>query len=285
MQPREEKSMMELPALKIAKDTQIQNDSNSMKKVDISRMESAPKDSTSRNERIVYMRPEEQSNQRTNPISAQTAQNMQRDDSKRSEADAILQAAQANSFFSGIIDHLQKENELLQDKKYVKSDLLTKNLLAEMKNHWQSKKEEIKLDIKSKEMQEKILSKIDELRLLEAEWQSKEIMIEETKKQLDFIEKVIEEKGYELKKVVKTAKYSETAKNPFILKNGKAIKSINELLEVLKLLDKSVFNEHVNEMRNDFSQWIQNEFRDDALAGRVKDAYSRDDLIAILEMF
>ena len=249
-----------------------------IKKVDVSRVDELPE----KNERIEYV----------NSIQQQSVQNSQSTVNKievekkteKSESDQNLALYNA-SFFSDLVGHLKIEEKLISEKKYIKSEILNKNLLYEMKARWQEKKEEIRKNIKDKEMQDKILEKIYELQKLETEWQTKELLIEEYKKNLEFIENLIEEKSIELKKTIREIKYKQMAKNPFFLKSGKSIKTIEELIDVLRTMDSSIFNEHVSEMKNDFSQWIVHEFSDEALSDRVKDAYSKEDLIAILEMF
>lgn len=282
MQDKNEKPNYDLPVLRMSKNIENSTSPNSAveqkkEKVDISKVTQTNQDYN--NEKIVYLQNIQKPEQRVAETAASPVQE------NKSETEAIIGESKNNSFFTALMQHINSENELLTDKKYVKSEILTKNLLTEMKDHWQTKKEEIKLDIKNKEAQAKIIEKIGELQKLESEWQIKELMIEEYKKQLEFVEKLIEEKGIELKKAVKSARFGETAKNPFIFSSGKAARSINELLDTLKATDSISFNEHVNDLRNDFASWIQNEFSDEALSKRVKDAYSRDDLIAILEMF
>lgn len=189
------------------------------------------------------------------------------------------------SVFDDILKHLESEQGFLHEKTDTSSKLLNKNILLEMKNHWTNKKEEISQELKNKDFDKRINSKITELQTLEGEWQSKEAAIEEYKKQLSFVENLIEEKSVELKRLIRDAKHSREAKNPFVLSNGKAVSSIKELSEVLAVIDYNVFSNHVNEVRNDFSEWVMHEFKDSALSNRIKDSYSKEDLIAILNMF
>lgn len=70
----------------------------------------------------------------------------------------------------------------------------------------------------------------------------------------------------------------------FILKNGDCIRSLEELILVLKNIDKDVFLYHVNNEKNDFANWIRYVFK----AGRLSDIvagfdYSnKDDMIKVI---
>lgn len=65
------------------------------------------------------------------------------------------------------------------------------------------------------------------------------------------------------------------------MKDGRKIKDIDELKEVLKKLDDSVFSFHVNENKNDFANWIRDVFNYHGLAERIRHA-SKEDMIKIL---
>jgi hypothetical protein len=56
----------------------------------------------------------------------------------------------------------------------------------------------------------------------------------------------------------------------FITKTGKEIKSIQELPEHLQQMDEETFKHHVNEQKNDFSNWIQDVIKDKELAEEIK---------------
>lgn len=57
----------------------------------------------------------------------------------------------------------------------------------------------------------------------------------------------------------------------FILVTGVPLKNIKELALALQTMDEWVFNHHVNEHRNDFSNWIKDIFNEDALAEELKE--------------
>ena len=57
----------------------------------------------------------------------------------------------------------------------------------------------------------------------------------------------------------------------FILCTGQNIKSLEELLDVLKKIDKKTFEYHVNDSKNDFSNWIRFVFKSKRLAETIAD--------------
>ncbi len=55
----------------------------------------------------------------------------------------------------------------------------------------------------------------------------------------------------------------------FYLNNGISIKSFGELSDHLKEIDEKTFREHVNEERNDFSEWVSNILVDKTLGKKI----------------
>ncbi len=56
----------------------------------------------------------------------------------------------------------------------------------------------------------------------------------------------------------------------FYLKNGRIIRSLEELAREIKELDMETFLEHVNEERNDFENWVRDVIGDVVLAKRLE---------------
>ena len=63
----------------------------------------------------------------------------------------------------------------------------------------------------------------------------------------------------------------------FYLRDGKRLKSLRELAEALENMSDDVFKHHVNEVKNDFSKWIEEIFGEKELAKEMKKAKSRID--------
>jgi len=56
----------------------------------------------------------------------------------------------------------------------------------------------------------------------------------------------------------------------FVLKDGELIKSLEDLVLIIKNIDKETFNYHVTNEKNDFANWIKYVFK----AGRLSDIIS-----------
>lgn len=67
--------------------------------------------------------------------------------------------------------------------------------------------------------------------------------------------------------------------NYFYLKDGRIIKTIEELPNVLETLKDSVFSEHVTPYKNDFARWIYNEFHNSELASLIGAIKSKEETI------
>jgi hypothetical protein len=61
----------------------------------------------------------------------------------------------------------------------------------------------------------------------------------------------------------------------FHLKDGKKLRSVFELVDALEEMHDDVFKEHVNEMKNDFSNWIKDVFEESHVAREIEKLNSR----------
>jgi len=55
----------------------------------------------------------------------------------------------------------------------------------------------------------------------------------------------------------------------FLLCNGKPVKNIKELADVIEELEDQIFNHHVTADKNDFATWIKDVFKDIELAEKL----------------
>ena len=55
----------------------------------------------------------------------------------------------------------------------------------------------------------------------------------------------------------------------FYLKNGRILKNLYELTNSLASMDDEIFRFHVNNEKNDFSEWIRHVLKDEELANQV----------------
>src|SRR3989338_1924850 len=60
----------------------------------------------------------------------------------------------------------------------------------------------------------------------------------------------------------------------FVLADGRALRSVRELAEILEQLEDHIFHHHVNEIKNDFATWVKDVFKDIELAEQL--AVARD---------
>jgi len=55
----------------------------------------------------------------------------------------------------------------------------------------------------------------------------------------------------------------------FILSDGRKLKSVFELIDELETMGEETFRHHVNEHKNDFSNWIRDVFEEKSIAEEV----------------
>jgi len=95
------------------------------------------------------------------------------------------------------------------------------------------------------------------------------------------------ESGKPAKIVVKKQVFSQAPEEKvFYLKDGRKIKNLLELTEAFESMTEDVFRHHVNEMRNDFSTWVNDVFEDKDLAKDIQDIRDKTDAeIRLLKHF
>ena len=67
----------------------------------------------------------------------------------------------------------------------------------------------------------------------------------------------------------------------FVLCNDDKIWSVLDLAEELGKIDEHVYHHHVNEERNDFSNWIRGVFKSQTLANKIRHLNKHDAMIEI----
>ncbi|MDK2849704.1 MAG: hypothetical protein PWP03_289 [Candidatus Woesearchaeota archaeon] len=68
----------------------------------------------------------------------------------------------------------------------------------------------------------------------------------------------------------------------FLVKDGIVLKSLLELVDALEFMDDETFRYHVNDLRNDFYNWIKDVFNEDELAVRVLSANDKHEMQVVL---
>jgi hypothetical protein len=56
----------------------------------------------------------------------------------------------------------------------------------------------------------------------------------------------------------------------FYLSDGRKLKSVYELIDALETMNDDLFGQHVNEMKNDFGNWIKDVFKEPNIAKEMK---------------
>ena len=73
-------------------------------------------------------------------------------------------------------------------------------------------------------------------------------------------------------------------KHYFYLKDGRILKDIFELREIFVNISEEVFNHHVNNERNDFSNWIRDVFDNKSLALEISQCKTKEEMINVLKL-
>jgi len=68
----------------------------------------------------------------------------------------------------------------------------------------------------------------------------------------------------------------------FITADGRAIRSLWEMLDFIKTSKQEAFAHHVNERRNDIANWVEEIVLDDALSDKIRKAKDRDEMHALV---
>ncbi|MGB9748522.1 MAG: hypothetical protein ACP5OZ_02985 [Candidatus Woesearchaeota archaeon] len=71
----------------------------------------------------------------------------------------------------------------------------------------------------------------------------------------------------------------------FVLKDGKRLASIQELVEALRVISDDVFYHHVNDFKNDFENWVRFVFLNNELADKIGKFKTRNDILLELQNY
>ncbi|MBI3027271.1 hypothetical protein HYY70_04090 [Candidatus Woesearchaeota archaeon] len=192
-----------------------------------------------------------------------------------------IQAGAEVGFFSNILEYIKKHDG-------AKERLLAGDLFSRMGNYWELRKNEIKTGAQlptEKKLEQELLKKLEELRILEQKWQVQRLALEEDMKYIHEREIGIQAKADELKMISNELSLFRSVKPEeyFYLHNGVVLKCLHDLIDILEVIDEESFKYHVREGRNDFSDWIRHVFRDNNLADKIKNAKTKMEMIETLE--
>ena len=187
------------------------------------------------------------------------------------------------SFFNKLYDHINKEESYLSSNS--PKNVLYKNLFTEMQGFWQDKKNDLQRAKYNKALKDDLANKISELQQHEIEWQKLQLSHEKIKDELASKEILIENSIRHLKKSFKKMHLNLDAhpEKYFRLSNGDTLKNLQELADSLKLMDKDVFENHVNDNKNDFASWVEGVFELNDLADDLRTAKSKEHMSTIVD--
>jgi len=69
----------------------------------------------------------------------------------------------------------------------------------------------------------------------------------------------------------------------FLCKDGKIIRSLDELAKIIKDLSAEIFLHHVNNNKNDFAEWVEHVIGDFVLANRIRRVKSKFVMSELIE--
>jgi len=123
------------------------------------------------------------------------------------------------------------------------------------------------------------------LKILEHKWQVQKLALEEDIKSIHEREREIQTKVEELKRISNELSLFKNVRPEeyFHLHNGVVLKSLHDLIDALEITDDDTFRHHVNDGKNDFSDWIRHVIKDNNIADKIKNAKTKEDMIEILE--
>lgn len=75
----------------------------------------------------------------------------------------------------------------------------------------------------------------------------------------------------------------ENSQYYFYISNGNVARDLSELLSQLKTMDDSTYGYHVNQDKNDFSNWIKYVIKDHLLANKVLKSKNRKEMIKLID--
>jgi len=194
------------------------------------------------------------------------------------------QPSYKNTSFSNLVQHLSKEESIISKRiDSGKEEILSRDLLQEMKNYWKKNKDMIKIDFEGKKIEREALNKIKELQRLEIEWQKRQIIVEENQQNLVEIELKMDSRIRELRAIFDKIEYEQEVPEEyyFYLKDGRVLKTIKELIAALSDMEDSVFYHHVTDEKNDFANWIGEIIKDYYLAEQLQKARTKEQVLKV----
>ncbi len=182
------------------------------------------------------------------------------------------------------------EEILKKDKKEIKEifeEIDHNNLITKMKEYHDHIDKDLPYYLHSKDMLSVMNEQVIKLQVLEEEWYILRRELKSIESQATEKEKAIEKEVDKLKQIIDIIKdkplqnssknrISITPDQYFRLKDGKIIRSIEELQTALTNMSSEVFYHHVNPNQNDFANWIEHVYENPVLANQLRKIKTRE---------
>ncbi len=184
----------------------------------------------------------------------------------------------SSGFFSNLFGAIKKPG--------LSHRLYKEDLVARMKENWEVKDTAVRKGLSvsdENELQRKLETTLNDLRVAESRWRSQKIALEENERLLKEKEDEIRKKSEDFKKLLKKTQLMSSVpkEKVLVLRNAITVRNITELIAALKKMDNKTFLYHCSPARNDFYEFLRHISHD--AAERVKGIKSRSAMIDALE--
>jgi hypothetical protein len=212
---------------------------------------------------------------------------------EQAKGKAKVSPSQEHSFFEELLKNIEKQTSNIESSlKLYDQGFLKQNMLENMKRYWDEKKVNYMFNFSEQDLRHRLVQKVESLKNLEREWQGIHLQLSEKEEQIRQEEKEMKITLKELKEFCshhlqnnKSIKkfHDVPHEHSLILSDGTVIKSLHDLQLALMSMPENTFKKHVNNRKNDFSNWVRNAFSDHKLAANLEKSKRRSDMIHLLK--
>ncbi|MBR9677107.1 hypothetical protein GOV04_03130 [Candidatus Woesearchaeota archaeon] len=183
-------------------------------------------------------------------------------------------------------EYFAKLENIMSDDKAAINDILSKDLLNDMKDYYSKNPNAKIIDDSKGEIEVLLKLKIRELEDFEREWLENRKIFDDLKLLLLKKENQIRNLAEEVKSLFKRLREANIAISPdkyFGIADGRLLKGITELKTALMNMKDEVFEHHVTKERNDFASWVEGVFNMKNLASKLKSTKKPQEMVAFIE--
>lgn len=215
-------------------------------------------------------------------------------DNKLSEQKKVVDSKPREEFYSVDEGFFRDFHRFLDGKglnEKLISEVLDKDLLHKMKQFHTLKEDGMPFFFHREDSERELGEKLAELQKLEEEWYIRHREFKEMEVVVLEKEAEIDLRLEELKVILKHLKQREKLEKKasrneyFKLADGREIRSLGELRDLLKNMDDKLFSYHVSKDKNNFADWCEHVFKEVELSSKIRDVMSRKELLDVLFNF